>query len=162
MHWRANEVRRTCFLLFWGGLMKITDAQLKQIYAYAKETYPHECCGFLLGAFDQGGLVRQVRPAANQNTDRTDRFIISAEEFGEVQLAVDEAGLDIIGIYHSHPNWPPIPSQTDMDSAWEDVYYLIVSVHEGRPFNTQIWRLADEGPRRFEGVALEIMDEKTL
>jgi proteasome lid subunit RPN8/RPN11 len=142
--------------------MKVTDAQLKQIYAHAKETYPHECCGFLLGSFDNGGLVRQVRWATNQNTDRTDRFVISPQEFGEVQFAADEAGLDIIGIYHSHPDWPPIPSQTDMESAFEDVYYLIASVHEGRPFSTQVWRLTENGPRRFEWVALEIVDEKAL
>jgi proteasome lid subunit RPN8/RPN11 len=142
--------------------MKITDAQLKQIYSHAKETYPVECCGFLLGSFDSGGLVSQVRPATNQNSDRNDRFIISAEEFAAVQFAADEAGLDIIGIYHSHPDWPPIPSQTDMDSAWEDIYYLIASVHEGRPFNTQVWRLAETGLRRFEWVALEIVDEKAV
>ncbi|MCB0176553.1 MAG: M67 family metallopeptidase, partial [Anaerolineae bacterium] len=82
--------------------MKITDAQLKQIYAHAKETYPHECCGFLLGHFDDGGFVREVRPATNQNQERTDRFVISGEEFAETQFAADEAELDIIGIYHSH------------------------------------------------------------
>ncbi|MCL4300123.1 MAG: M67 family metallopeptidase [Anaerolineae bacterium] len=142
--------------------MKITDAQLKQIYAHAKEIYPAECCGFLLGSFDDGGLVRYVRRATNQNTERNDRFIISAEEFGEVQLAADETGLDIIGIYHSHPDWPAIPSQTDMDNAWDEVYYLIASVHEGMPLHTQIWRLADSGLRRFEWVALEIVDEQAV
>ena len=69
--------------------MKITDAQLKQIYAHAKETYPYECCGFLLGSFEAGGWVRQVRRATNQNQERTDRFVISGEEFGQVQFAAD-------------------------------------------------------------------------
>jgi proteasome lid subunit RPN8/RPN11 len=138
--------------------MKITDAQLKQIYAHAEETYPYECCGFLIGAFADE-LVRQVRRATNLNTERNDRFEISGEEYSQAQFAADEAGLDIIGVYHSHPDWPPIPSQTDMESAWEDVSYLIVSVHEGRPFNTNVWRLANEGIRRFEWVALEIVDE---
>lgn len=142
--------------------MKITDAQLKQIYAHAKETYPYECCGFLLGSFEAGGWVRQVRRATNQNQERTDRFVISGEEFAEAQFAADEAGLEIIGIYHSHPDWPPIPSQTDMESAWEEVYYLIASIHEGRPLNTNVWRLADDGPRRFEWVALEIVDQAEL
>lgn len=142
--------------------MKITDAQLKQIYAHAKETYPYECCGFLLGSFDEGGLVRQVRRAENQNKERTDRFIISGEEFATAQFVADEAGWDIIGIYHSHPDWPAIPSQTDMESAWEEVYYLIASVHEGMPLNTNVWRLADEGLRRFVAVGLEIVDENEL
>ncbi len=142
--------------------MRITDAQLKQIYAHAGETYPFECCGFLLGSFAEGGLVQQVRPATNQNTERTDRFIISGEEYAQVQFAADEAGLEIIGIYHSHPDWPPIPSQTDMESAWEEVYYLITSVHERIPLNTNVWRLAGEGLRRFEWIPLEIVDEAAL
>ena len=116
----------------------------------------------MLGSFDQGGLVRQIKPAANQNTERADRFIISAEEFAQTQFAADEAGLEIIGIYHSHPDWPPIPSQTDMESAWEEVYYLITSVHEGMPLNTNVWQLANEGLRRFEWVALEIVDAAEL
>jgi proteasome lid subunit RPN8/RPN11 len=142
--------------------MKITDAQLKQIYTHAKETYPYECCGFLLGHFEDGGQTRQVRPATNQNRDRTDRFVINGEEFAQVQFAADETGLEIIGVYHSHPDWPPIPSQTDMESAWEEIYYLIVSVHEGMPLNTNVWRLANEGTRRFEWMALEIVDANEL
>lgn len=142
--------------------MRITDAQLKQIYAHAGDTYPYECCGFLLGSFTEGGLVQQVRPATNQNSERTDRFIISGEEYAQVQFAADKAGLEIIGIYHSHPDWPPIPSQTDMASAWEEVYYLIVSIHEQMPLNTNVWRLTGEGPRRFEWIPLEIVDEAVL
>lgn len=142
--------------------MKITDAQLKQIYAHAAETYPYECCGFLLGEFESGGLVRQVRRATNQNQERTDRFVISGEEFAQTQTVADEAELEIIGIYHSHPDWPPIPSQTDMESAWEEVYYLIASIHEGKPLNTNVWRLADEGFRRFVSVGVEIVDEAEL
>jgi len=143
--------------------MKITDAQLKQIYAHAKETYPYECCGFLLGDFAGGGLVREVRPATNQNQERTDRFVISAVESLKVQNEADDAGLDVIGYYHSHPDYPPIPSQTDItEGAFPNVYFLITSIHEGMPLNTNVWRLADEGLRRFEGVALEIVDEAEL
>ncbi|MDM8529552.1 M67 family metallopeptidase [Anaerolineales bacterium HSG25] len=142
--------------------MKITDAQLKQIYTHAAEIYPHECCGFLLGQFADGGFVREVRRATNQNQDRTDRFVISPEEFAKVQMSADDAELEIIGIYHSHPDWPPIPSQTDMESAWEEVFYLITSVHEKMPLNTNAWRLADEGIRRFEFVPLEIVDQNEL
>ena len=141
--------------------MKITDAQLKQIYAHAKETYPHECCGFLLGIFDDA-LVTQVRRATNLNQNRADRFEIDPKEYMQIQFEADKAELDIIGIYHSHPDWPPIPSQTDMTSAFENMFYLIASVHEGIPLNTNVWQLADEGLRRFEWVPLEIVDEAEL
>jgi hypothetical protein len=49
-----------------------------------------------------------------------------------------------------------------MASAWEEVFYLIASIHEGMPLNTNIWRLSDDAPRRFEWVALEIVDETEL
>ena len=142
--------------------MQITDAQLKQIYAHAAEIYPYECCGFLLGDFGDSGLVHQVQRATNQNTDRTDRFVISPEEFAQVQFAADDAELDIIGIYHSHPDWPAIPSQTDMENAWEEVYYLITSIHQGKPLHTQVWRLVNSNRRRFELVPREILDENEL
>ena len=138
--------------------MKITDAQLKEIYAHAKEVYPAECCGFLLGRFDEGGWVHQICRATNQNKERNDRFVISGEEYAQTQFAADESGLEIVGIYHSHPDWPPIPSQTDMESAWEEIYYLITSVHKGMPLNTNVWRLAEDDPRRFVAVGLEIVD----
>jgi proteasome lid subunit RPN8/RPN11 len=142
--------------------MKITDSQLKQIYAHAKEIYPYECCGFLIGTFEDGGLVHQVRRATNQNQDRTDRFEISAEEYMQAQFTAEDIELDIIGFYHSHPDWPPIPSQTDMESAAWDYFYLIASVHEGMPLNTNVWRLAEDGLRRFEWQALEIVDQAEI
>lgn len=139
--------------------MKITDAQLKQIYGHAAETYPHECFGFLVGTFDTGGLVRRVVRGTNLNTERADRFEMDPKEFVQVEKSADDEGLNVIGFYHSHPDWPAIPSQTDITWAWEGSYYLIVSVHEGRPFHTGIWSLAEEGPKRFRQEPLEILDE---
>lgn len=143
--------------------MKITDAQLKEIYTHAKETYPRECCGFMLGEFEPGGAqVRQIRRATNQTGDRADRFIISGEEYAQADAAAAEAGQEIIGVYHSHPDWPAIPSQTDMDSAWEEVYYLIAAMHHGMPLNTAVWHLAEDSPRRFVSHPLEIVDQPGL
>ena len=139
--------------------MRITDAHLKQIYTHAAETYPHECFGFLVGISDQGGTVHRVVRGANLHTDRTDRFEMDPEEFVQVEKQADDDGLSIIGFYHSHPDWPAIPSQTDITWAWEGSYYLIVSVHEGRPFQTGVWSLAKEGPKRFAQEPLDILDE---
>jgi len=142
--------------------MKITDAQLKQIYAHAKETYPHECFGFLVGTFDGTGLVYRAVRGTNLNTDRADRFEMDPKEFVQIERQADEDGLTVIGFYHSHPDWPAIPSQTDITWAWEGSYYLIVSVHEGRPFNTGVWSLVEQGSRRFIQEPLEILDENVL
>ncbi len=139
--------------------MKITDAQLKQIYAHAKETYPHECFGFLVGTYDAGGFVHRALRGTNLNTERADRFEMDPKEFIGVEKQADNESLTVIGFYHSHPDWPAIPSQTDITWAWEGSYYLIVSVHEGRPFNTGVWSLAEEEPNRFTQQPLEILDE---
>ncbi|HEY84733.1 MAG TPA: M67 family metallopeptidase [Chloroflexi bacterium] len=142
--------------------MKITDAHLKTIYAHAKETYPRECFGFILGHFDDGGQARQIISGTNLNTERDDRFEMDPHDFIRVERDAEDAELEIIGFYHSHPNWPPIPSQTDIDFAWEGMFYLIVSLHKGRPFNTNIWQLTEDKPRRFEQTALVIVDENAL
>lgn len=139
--------------------MKITDAQLKQIYAHAEEAYPHECFGFLVGTFDAGGLVQRAVRGSNLNIERADRFEMDPIEFVTIEKRADDEGLNVIGFYHSHPDWPAIPSQTDITWAWEGSYYLIVSVHEGRPFNTGVWSLAEEEPKRFIQESLEILDE---
>ena len=142
-------------------MMKITDAQLKQIYAHAADTYPGECFGFLAGTDEGRGTVRQAVRGANVKVDRPDRFEMDPEEFVQVAQKAEEAGWGIIGFYHSHPDWPPVPSQADLDGAWEGSYCLIVSVHEGRPFNTAVWLLAEEGPRRFVAQPLEVLDERS-
>ena len=141
--------------------MKITDAHLKQVYAHAAETYPYECFGFLVGKLDLGGVVHRVVRGANLNTERADRFQMDPGEFVQVEKQADLAGLSIIGFYHSHPDWPAIPSQTDIAWAWEGSHYLIVSMHERRPMHTAVWWLATEGPKRFVQEALEILDDET-
>ena len=142
--------------------MKITDAQLKRIYDHAKETYPHECFGFLVGTYDAGGLVHRAVRGTNLNTDRADRFEMDPKEFIGIEKQADNEGLTVIGFYHSHPDWPAIPSQTDITWAWEGSYYLIASVHEGRPFNTGVWSLTEEEPKRFIQESLEVLDENTF
>jgi proteasome lid subunit RPN8/RPN11 len=140
--------------------MKITDALLKQIYTHGKETYPRECFGFLVGTRDDGGSVRQTVVGTNLNTERTDRFEMDPKEFLQVDRQAEDAGYEIIGFYHSHPDWPAIPSQTDILSEVEGSFYMIVSVHEGRPLNTTVWQIADDEPRRFAQLPLEIVDER--
>jgi len=142
--------------------MKITDGHLKQIYTHAAETYPCECFGFLVGVFEQGGAVHRVVRGANLHTARTDRFEMDPQEFVQVEKQAGDAGLDVIGFYHSHPDWPPIPSQNDLALAWEGMHYLIVSVHEGRPLNASVWSLVEGEPKRFAQEPLEILDEAAM
>ena len=138
--------------------MKITDAMLKQIYAHGKESYPSECFGFLVGLFAGGGSVRQVVPGTNLEAGRNDRFKMDDLEFIRVERQAEAAGYEVIGFYHSHPDWPAIPSQTDLLFAWEGSFYLIASIHEGQPMNSTVWQIAADDPRRFVQSPLEIVD----
>jgi proteasome lid subunit RPN8/RPN11 len=139
--------------------MQLSDAHLKLIYAHATETYPRECFGFLVGSHQVGGRVCQVVRGTNLRTDRPDRFEMDPGEFLRVGEQAEAAGLAIIGFYHSHPDWPPIPSQADLEMAWPGSYYLIVSVHAARPLSVGVWVLSDEPPHRFVQAALALLDE---
>ena len=72
--------------------MKITDALLKEIYSHARETYPQECFGFLVGLFDADGWVNQIVPGTNLNTERHDRFEMDPLEFVKVDRTAEAAG----------------------------------------------------------------------
>ena len=139
--------------------MQITDGMLKQIYAHGRETYPQECFGFLVGNFEADGVVRQVVRGINLAAGRNDRFEMDGREFAQVQRKAEDDDYEVIGFYHSHPDWPAIPSQTDISEGWEGSYYLIASIHEGKPLNTTIWKIEDE-PRRFIQQPLQIVDER--
>jgi len=142
--------------------MKVTDACLKQIYAHAAASYPAECFGFLLGTFDRTGTAYQAVAGANLCTDRTDRFEMDPQQFVQVDHLADGHGWEVIGFYHSHPDWPAIPSQTDLVWAWENAYYLIVSTVNTHPAHSAVWALAPDAPRRFVAALLEVTDETEL
>ena len=96
----------------------------EKIRAHGAETYPHECCGALLGR---------------------DSNAVLASNRGEGSLtAAREKGLDVVGWYHSHPDHPAAPSEYDRDHAWPWYSYIIVSVANGKPEQMTSWRLNDD------------------
>ena len=130
----------------------------QQIRQHGVETYPHECCGALLGrdgVDDQvttGGSVQPpVRevvalfPLVNRRDDSPrNRFSVTAEDVREAEKAALGKKLDIVGWYHSHPDHPAKPSQYDREHAWPWYSYVIVSVANGKPAEMTSWRLSDD------------------
>ena len=111
--------------------MRIPAALVEAIRAHGKETYPHECCGFLLGV---PGEVREIARASNARADSPqNRYLIPPIEFVRVQRDADARGLDVIGFYHSHPDHPARPSAFDREHAWPGYAYLIAAVADGLP-----------------------------
>lgn len=108
--------------------------------------YPRETCGLLLGRQNGAGVeVCDVIAARNLNEERAeDRFELNPEDFLQADRAARAAGLELVGIWHSHPDHPAQPSVTDREFAWEGWSYLILSVGRGGVQDVRSWRLADE------------------
>ena len=122
--------------------LKLTDGVDAAIRAHAREAYPHECCGALVG---QGDVVTSTVPLPNVTDEGPRRrFRVSDKDYLAVQREADSVGHDLIGFYHSHPDHPAVPSQYDLDHAFPSFAYVIVSVKQGVDDEMRSWVLKDD------------------
>jgi proteasome lid subunit RPN8/RPN11 len=140
-------------------MITIPKSLLREVYAHTESSYPHECCGLIVGSRgDDGRQAHAFRTCKNLNTERAhDRYEMDPLCFLRVEREFENSPWDIIGIYHSHPDHPSRPSQTDTDRAWPDYSYIIVSVRQGTVASAQSWVL-NETERRFDEEPL-VVDE---
>jgi len=128
--------------------LKIPRALYDQLRQHGEATYPHECCGVLVGEFDDAGgkVVRTVVQCGNTRTDSPqNRYHISPSELVRIQREALLAGQDIVGFYHSHPDHPARWSTTDFDEAhWTGCSYVITSVEKGRAVLTNSFLLLEQ------------------
>ena len=137
--------------------------EYKALRQHGEETYPHECCGVLLGQMDEEG-VRTVTSVARAGNTRTDsahnRYHIDPKELIRIQREGRARGEDIIGFYHSHPDHPAQWSQTDLAEAhWFSCSYVITSVEKGKAMLTNAFELtgSDENDKKLEDEKIEVM-----
>jgi proteasome lid subunit RPN8/RPN11 len=140
----------------------------EKIRAHGAETYPHECCGALLGRdseLESQDAVREVLglfPLINRRDDSPrNRFSVTAEDVLEADKAARQQGLEVIGWYHSHPDHPARPSHYDRDHAWPWYSYIIVSVQNGAPQDMTSWRLNDDR-QEFSPEEIEIRNRAAV
>ncbi len=141
--------------------LRITEAGLHAMRAHGVETYPHECCGVMLGVSVDGvNYVQEVRPAGNTRTDSAhNRYNIAPQELVRMQREGRARGLDIVGFYHSHPDHPAMWSVTDIAEAhWIGCSYVITSVVKGAATETNSFLLTGSGEedKAFAHQALEL------
>jgi len=124
---------------------------------HALATFPEECCGFMFGSFkDDKVVVDSVRIVKNSHPDfRSRRFKISPEDYNTAEEYADENSLALVGVYHSHPNHPALPSETDRLAAMPGFTYIIYSIMDGEPADVSAWELEDD---RSKFTALEIVN----
>ena len=111
----------------------------------SEASYPHEGCGLLLGQPSPEGLVvREVTRARNLNVERAhDRYELDPSDLLAAEERAETIGASVIGVWHTHPDHPAVPSETDRAAAWEGWSYVIVSVRLGRVDAIRSWRLSD-------------------
>lgn len=109
----------------------------------AENGYPHETCGLLIGAHAEQEIhVVRVTQARNLNSARSrDRYELDPLDFLAAQRTARSEGLEVVGVWHSHPDHPARPSETDRATAWPEWSYVIATVTERGVDHVRSWRL---------------------
>jgi proteasome lid subunit RPN8/RPN11 len=115
----------------------------RQLELLVSQGYPHETCGVMVGSRDSSTTrVERIYEARNLNTERAnDRYELNPDDFLKVDEEARKSGKEIVGIWHSHPDHPARPSETDREAAWEGWSYVIVSVSRDGIKDFRSWRL---------------------
>src|SRR5262245_20905110 len=114
----------------------------KAIRQHGRETYPHECCGALLGRDERVDAILALPNTTEEGPRR--RFLVRPSDYRMAEQRAREIGAELLGFYHSHPDHPARPSQYDLDHAWPNFAYIIVAVAAGAAEDMTVWWLRDD------------------
>ncbi|MCK5352074.1 M67 family metallopeptidase [bacterium] len=139
-------------------MIRLKSADIEEIKHIAQKTYPHECCGVMVGSVENGvKTVTQLIPAENQRTDSpANRYLITPDLLNELEKKLKGTDRAIVGFFHSHPDVPARPSTYDQDHAWPWYSYVIVSVNKGEAGEIHNWKLKDDRSA-FDAEKMELL-----
>jgi proteasome lid subunit RPN8/RPN11 len=141
-------------------MLSISEQLLSEIRAHGQRDYPYECCGLLIGRFDDGRKVVMETYAisnAREESAKRNRFLITPEELIRGERHAASQGLDVVGFYHSHPDCPAVPSQYDLEHAWPTYSYIIVSSSSERATDLFSWE-QEPDRSKFNEETMEIIE----
>jgi proteasome lid subunit RPN8/RPN11 len=125
----------------------IPNQIMDEIHGHSEKLYPEEGAGLILGTIGDGRReARRVLPMPNhfKADKRSHRYRLDPREILQAEELAEQLGLDVIGVFHSHPDHPPAPSQYDLDWAVPWYVYLITSVQRGAAAGSRVWRLQED------------------
>ena len=126
----------------------LDDCARDSIVQHGEGGFPNEVCGILLGKDENGRrVIRLTMPIENsfEQDEQYHRFLITPADMFRAERLARHDRLDVLGVYHSHPNAPAQPSEYDRDhAAWTTWSYVIVSVRDGRAAEIRAWKLRDD------------------
>ncbi len=122
-------------------MVRISKYSYNEIIKHAEDGFPKEVCGVLIGAKD---VITNYRACRNLNAERAhDRYELDPSSFKRADDWARENGMEILGIYHSHPDHPSMASETDRQRAWPEWVYIIFSINGGKYNDARAWILED-------------------
>ena len=130
--------------------LTITAPVDTSIRRHGEETYPHECCGALVGRNRQVTAAVPLPNTTEEGPRR--RFLVRPVDYRVAEQRAGELGGELLGFYHSHPDHPARPSQFDLDHAWPTFAYVIVSVASGSARDATVWWLKEDRSTFEEGT----------
>lgn len=125
----------------------IDASLLEKIHKNGETAYPDEGAGFLLGTIaGKSKTIERLFPVQNarQKPDRYNRYLLTPEDFLAAELEAAKKGLEILGVFHSHPDHPNRPSAYDLEWALPHLSYIITSVMQGNATESLSWVLSED------------------
>ncbi len=141
-------------------ILQLPFPLLRRIEKQGEESYPDEGAGVLLGHSGEALIkVEAILPVANtfEATQRRRRYQIDARAMLQAETTAEDQAMDVVGIFHSHPDHPAQPSAYDLEHSLPWFSYIITSIEAGIAKTTRAWRLVEDRSR-FEEI--EIMIQK--
>lgn len=118
-------------------MITLSKTHLSEIHEHGIEAYPEECCGAMLGNIDFDAkkkvVIELIRIENHSSENKHRRFAITPEDYRKIEIIAKEKNLSLLGFYHTHPDHPAQPSETDLKFAWPVFSYLILSVMQQVP-----------------------------
>jgi len=142
----------------------ISSQLLENIHAHGESAYPEEGAGLLLGTAIGGQKqVTQILALANSREEgaRHNRYLLTPQDYLRGEQEADRLGLDVLGVFHSHPDHPNRPSEFDRDWAMPWFSYLITSVQDGQAVESRSWLLTEDRSQFSEEQIMVSSDENS-
>jgi len=128
-------------------MLKISKEILNQIQTHGEVSYPEEGAGLMLGETDgQSKQVLRLLTFANarEPSARHNRYLLTAQDYLDGEQEAERLGLDVLGVFHSHPDHPNQPSEFDQEWAMPWLSYVITSVKAGKAAGSRSWLLSED------------------
>ena len=129
-------------------MLTIPSETLQALESHGVASYPNEGAGLLLGTADgdRRKTVVDILPLANrwEADEQYHRFLLAPQDMLHGETEAARRGLDVIGVFHSHPDHPAEPSGFDRDWAWPWYSYIITTVEKDRAVRSRSWLLKED------------------